>query len=52
MGALIDASGWKYWSVAALPFALLGAGLAATLWNAVPERRRVARDPLPVAKAS
>ena len=37
MGRLIDASGWSYWTVAVLPFALVGIALGASLWNAVPK---------------
>jgi sugar phosphate permease len=36
VGRLIDARGWGVWSWAQVPFAIVGAVLIATLWNARP----------------
>ena len=38
MGRLLTKYGWQAWTLAVIPFALIGAGLAATLWNALPRR--------------
>jgi OPA family glycerol-3-phosphate transporter-like MFS transporter len=38
MGRLLTKYGWGSWTLAVLPFALIGAGLAATLWNTLPKR--------------
>ena len=38
MGKLIDAAGWKAWTFAIVPFALVGVALGASLWNARPGR--------------
>ncbi len=38
MGRLLTTYGWSAWTYAVLPFALIGAGLAATLWNTLPKR--------------
>jgi len=41
MGALLDSKGswggWNSWTFAVVPFALVGIGLGAKLWNAVPK---------------
>ena len=39
VGALLDTWGWHAWLWAPIPFALVGAGLMATMWNAKPGRR-------------
>lgn len=36
LGGVIDKFGWSAWSVTQIPFALVGAALIATLWNARP----------------
>jgi OPA family glycerol-3-phosphate transporter-like MFS transporter len=38
MGRMLTKYGWGAWAIAVIPFALIGAGLAATLWNALPRR--------------
>ncbi len=37
MGRVLDTYGWGAWTYAVLPFALIGAGLAAMLWNVLPK---------------
>jgi len=39
MGYLLDTWGWAAWPWAPIPFALIGAGLMATLWNVTPRGR-------------
>ena len=39
MGRLLDRAGWGAWNFAFAPFAVIGALLAASLWNARPARR-------------
>jgi OPA family glycerol-3-phosphate transporter-like MFS transporter len=39
VGALLDKWGWGAWPFAPIPFALVGAGLIATLWNVTPGHR-------------
>ena len=39
MGRMLDAYGWGVWTWAVLPFALIGAAIAASLWNTLPSRR-------------
>ena len=36
LGRVIDAYGWSAWGISQVPFALVGAALIATLWNARP----------------
>jgi MFS transporter, OPA family, glycerol-3-phosphate transporter len=38
MGRMLDAYGWSAWTWAVLPFALVGAAIAASLWNTLPRR--------------
>jgi OPA family glycerol-3-phosphate transporter-like MFS transporter len=38
MGRLLQRHGWGIWPYAVLPFAVIGAGLAASLWNTLPKR--------------
>ncbi len=38
MGRLIDAAGWRFWTITVLPFALIGCGLAGSLWRAMPKQ--------------
>jgi len=38
MGRLLQRHGWGLWPYAVLPFAILGAALAASLWNTLPKR--------------
>ena len=38
MGRLLDTAGWGAWNFAFAPFAVIGAALAATLWNTKPGR--------------
>jgi len=38
MGALLQRHGWGIWTWVVLPFAVLGATLAASLWNTLPKR--------------
>ena len=38
MGALLQRHGWSVWTWAVLPFAAIGATLAASLWNTLPRR--------------
>lgn len=40
MGALLDHWGWSAWQWAPIPFALVGAGLMATLWHVTPSARK------------
>jgi OPA family glycerol-3-phosphate transporter-like MFS transporter len=39
MGRMLDNFGWGAWPWTVLPFSLVGAALAAQLWNASPTRR-------------
>jgi OPA family glycerol-3-phosphate transporter-like MFS transporter len=39
LGHVIDAYGWEQWGLTQVPFAILGAILIATLWNAKPGAR-------------
>lgn len=50
MGRMLDSYGWGVWTWSVLPFALLGAAIAASLWNAVP-RRRASAPPVKAAAA-
>jgi OPA family glycerol-3-phosphate transporter-like MFS transporter len=45
MGRMLDGYGWTVWTWAVLPFALLGAALAASLWNTLPRRGAQRSDP-------
>jgi OPA family glycerol-3-phosphate transporter-like MFS transporter len=40
MGRLLTHYGWNVWTYAVLPFAVIGAALAAALWNTLPKRAR------------
>ena len=42
MGRMLDAYGWGAWTWVVLPFALIGAAIAASLWNAVPKSHAAA----------
>jgi OPA family glycerol-3-phosphate transporter-like MFS transporter len=42
VGALLDRWGWGAWPFAPIPFAFVGAGLTATLWNVAPGRKAAA----------
>jgi OPA family glycerol-3-phosphate transporter-like MFS transporter len=39
VGVVLDTWGWHAWQWAPIPFACIGAGLMATLWNVVPGRK-------------
>jgi MFS transporter, OPA family, glycerol-3-phosphate transporter len=42
LGRVIDRFGWSAWGVTQIPFALVGAVLIGTLWNARPQGRTAA----------
>jgi OPA family glycerol-3-phosphate transporter-like MFS transporter len=39
MGRLLDTWGWAAWTWVVIPFALIGAAIAGSLWNVLPKRR-------------
>jgi OPA family glycerol-3-phosphate transporter-like MFS transporter len=39
MGRLLQRHGWGIWPYVVMPFAILGAALAGSLWNTLPKRR-------------
>ncbi|HEY4222602.1 MAG TPA: hypothetical protein VGO62_14705, partial [Myxococcota bacterium] len=39
LGHVIDEYGWSYWGLTQVPFAIVGAVLIATLWNARPGKK-------------
>jgi sugar phosphate permease len=52
LGRVIDAWGWSAWGITQVPFALVGAALIATLWNARPGSNPHGGGPAPADSAA